>query len=257
MKQLFARALFAAVILVFAVSSASADMAGATAEYAELLTRYVTPRGVRYEAWRASGADLKTLSEVVMLYRTTDPAPLSPNEREALYINLYNAKILETVLFANVKNSIKELSKAMRPMEVFDRVAMTFDRKAMSLNDLEKRLRDEFKDPRTLFAVNRGSRSSPPLRPEPFDGATLDAQLDDATRAYLARDGALDVIREGGKVRIVAVKIFDYFAADFKASGGPLAFIRKFGPQDAVDAIAGGKVKLEFAEFDWNLNAAK
>ena len=121
MSRLFARALFAAVILVFAVSSVSADMAAATAGYAELLTRYVTPRGVRYDAWRASGADLKTLSEVVMLFRTTDPAPLSPTEREALYINLYNAKILETVLFANVKNSIKELSKAMRPMEVFDR----------------------------------------------------------------------------------------------------------------------------------------
>jgi hypothetical protein len=257
MKQFLARALLAAVVLVLAGSRVSADMASATTAYAELLQRYVTPRGIRYVAWRESGADLKSLSEVVMLYRTTDPKPLTPNEREALYINLYNAKILETVLFGNVKVSIKELSKTLRPMEVFDRAAMVFDGRAMSLNVLEKRLRDEFKDPRALFALNRGSKSSPQLRPEPYDGATLDAQLDEAARTFLASNDAIEVIREGGKVRIVATKTFEYFANDFKASGGPPAFIQKFGPKDAADAIAGGKVRLEFANYDWDLNAAR
>jgi hypothetical protein len=257
MKRFLARALLTAVVSVLAGSSVSAEMASATTTYAELLQRYVTPRGVRYVAWRESGADLKSLSEVVMLYRTTDPKPLTPTEREALYINLYNAKILETVLFGNVKVSVKELSKALRPMEVFDRGAMVFDGRAMSLNGLEKRLRDEFKDPRALFALNRGSKSSPPLRPEPFDGATLDAQLDETVRTFLASNDAIEVIREGGKVRIVATKIFEYFANDFKASGGPPAFIQKFGTKDAADAMAGGKVKLEFANYDWDLNAAR
>jgi hypothetical protein len=53
------------------------------------------------------------------------------------------------------------------------------------------------------------------------------------------------------------VKIFQWYADDFKASGGPLAFIQRFGPAAAADAIAAGKVKLDFADYDWGLNAAK
>jgi hypothetical protein len=134
---------------------------------------------------------------------------------------------------------------------------LTFDGKVLSLNDLEKRLRDEFKDPRIHFAVNCASKSCPPIRPEPYDAASLDAQLDDATRSYLASKGALQVITEGGKTRLVAPKIFDWYADDFKAGGGVLAFIAKYGPPDAAAAIAAGKVKLEFAEYDWSLNIAK
>jgi hypothetical protein len=257
MKSPLLRSAALAVVLALAASLLRADVAAATKAYAALLTRYATTRGVRYDVWRASGSDLKTLSEIVMMYRSTDPGPLTPDERKALYINLYNAKILETVLYGNVKGSIKELSKALKPLEIFDRVAMTFDQKSTSLSSLQKKLRDEFKDPRIHFAVSYASKSCPPIRPEPYDGATLDAQLDDAVHTYLALPGAVEVTREGGKTRIVASRIFDWYADDFKASGGPLGFIQKFGSKDAADAIAAGKVKLDFADYDWSLNAAK
>jgi hypothetical protein len=134
---------------------------------------------------------------------------------------------------------------------------MLFDERRTSLTSLEKRLRDEFKDPRVHFALNCASKSCPPIRTEPYAAATLDAQLDDATRTYLASPGAVAVQASGGKTEIVAGKIFDWYADDFKASGGPLAFIRRFGPESAADAIAGGRVKLDFADYDWSLNEAK
>ena len=257
MKHPFVRAAAAVVAITLSGSWALADMAAATKEYATLLEQYATTRGVRYQSWRDSGADLKMTSEVVMLFRSTEPAPLEPNERKALYINLYNAKVVESVLFANVKGSFRDMSKRVKPGEIYDRIAMNFDGKALSLNGLEKKLRDEFKDPRVHFAVNNAARSCPPLRPEPYVGATLDTQLDDAARAYLASPGAVTVIREGGKATLVLAKFFDWYADDFKASGGVLGFLQKFGPQDVVDAIAGGKVKIEFADYDWGLNAAK
>jgi hypothetical protein len=257
MRHPFVRAVSAAALLVLLGSPALADLAAATDSYATLLERYATSRGVRYAAWRASGSDLKSISEIVMQFRNTDPTPLPPDERKALYINLYNAEILELVVQSNLKSSIKELSKTAHPLEIFNRGILSFDRKAISLNDLEKRLRDEFKDPRALFALSRASKSSPPVRREPYLAATLDAQLDDAARAFLASPDAIQVLRAGGKATIVAAKIFDVYADDFKASGGALAFIRTFGPQDAADAIAGGKVKLEFTDYDWSLNAAK
>lgn len=257
MKPTFIRAACAGAVCAFAASPAAADLAAATATYGRLLTQYVTPRGVKYDAWRASGADLKSISEVVMLFRSTEPKTLPPDERKALYINLYNAKILETVLLGNPRGSIKDLSRGLNPFEIFSRAGLNFDQKSISLNDLEKRLREEFKDPRVHFAVNCASKSCPPIRPEPYLAATLDAQLDDSARKYLASPGAVEARTDGGKTKIVTLKIFVWYADDFKATGGVLAFIRKFGPPAAADAIAGGKAKLDFADYDWSLNAAR
>jgi hypothetical protein len=255
LTRFHAAALSAALAL--AASPARADLAATTRAYEKLLAKYVTPRGVKYDAWRSDGVDLKKIAEIAMNYRSADPKPLGPNERKALYINLYNSKILETVLFGNPKGSIKELSKSTRELEIFSRASLNFDGKAISLNDLERRLREEFKDPRVHFALNCASKSCPPIRPEPYDATELEAQLDDSVRKYLASPGALEVTTEQGKTRIVAAKIFDWYADDFKATGGVLAFLAKYGPPAAVDAIGGGKLKLEFADYDWSLNAAK
>ena len=257
MKPNFTRMGSAALVLALAASPASADMAAVTKAYGKLLAQYVTPRGVKYDAWRASGADIKQLSEILMNFRSADPKTLEPDERKALYINLYNVTILDLVLVANPRGSIKELSKGLNPLEIFNRDGLHFDQKMISLNDLEKRLREEFKDPRVHFAVNCASKSCPPLRTAPYVAASLEAQLDEATRAYLASPDTVEVRMDGGRPTIVAVKIFDWYAGDFKASGGPLGFIQKFGPPAAADAIAGGKAKLVFAEYDWSLNSAK
>lgn len=245
----------AAVML--AASYAWGDYAAAVQAYGALLAKYVTPRGVKYDAWRVEGTDLKKISEITMMLRSADAKSMEPNERKALYINLYNAVVLETVLFGNPKSSIKELSKAPRDFEIFSRNILALDGRNISLNDLEKRARDEFKDPRVHFALNCASKSCPPIRGEAYIPAELESQLDDATRRYLASKGTLTVISEGGKTRIIAPRIFDWYADDFKEGGGVLAFIAKYGPPEAATAIAGGKVKLEFAEYNWSLNAAK
>ena len=257
MNASWIRAIVVTAAFASAASPASADLAAANKAYGKLLAQYNTPRGIRYDAWRASGTDLKAISEIVMIYRSADPAPLEPNERKALYINLYNSRILENVLFLNPKGSIKELSKGANPLEIFNRKTLNFDGKQISLNDLEKRLREEFKDPRIHFALNCASRSCPPIRTAPYRAPTLDADLDESVRGYLGSPGAVDVVTDGGKTRIVTSKIFDWYADDFKASGGALAFIAKYGPAAATDAIAGGRAKLDFAEYDWGLNAAK
>jgi hypothetical protein len=251
------RAAALAAALAFTAAPASADVAAANKAFGRLLAQYGTPRGIRYDAWRASGTDLKSISEVVMIYRGTDPNALEPDERKALYINLYNSRILENVLFLNPKGSIKDLSKGASPFEIFNRKTLNFDGKQLSLNDLEKRLREEFKDPRIHFALNCASKSCPPIRTQPYRAATLDAELDESVRNYLNSPGAVDVSTAGGKPRIVTVKIFDWYADDFKATGGALAFIAKYGPAAAADAIAGGRAKLDFADYDWGLNAAK
>jgi hypothetical protein len=231
--------------------------------YAALLAKYVTPQGVRYDAWRGTPADVKALSAGVAAMGAVDPRKLRPAEKYALYINLYNAKVLQIVLEERPTRSIKEVTPGVTGFGVFLKPVLELAGERISLRGLEDRLRAESKDPRIHFAINCASRSCPPIAPELYIAERLDAQLDRATRAFLASPGALTV-RDGKSllrqptVTIVASKIFDWYAKDFKASGGALAFIEKHGPADVVGAIrkAGRSARLAYQDYDWSLNSA-
>lgn len=249
------RAVLASVVFALTVHPAAADINAANAAYGKLLTKYLTTRGVRYAAWRANGDDLKRISEVVMIFRTADLKALEPNERKALLINIYNSKVIETVLLQNPSGSFRALSKGPSENEIFKRNAIALEGKPLSLNDLEKRIVEEFKDPRVHFAINCASRSCPPVRAEPYSAERLDAQLDDATRAFLASPVGLVVSTSGRHTTLAASRIFEWYADDFKASGGVMKFIATYGPEAAAQA-ASGKAKLEFQPYDWGLNVS-
>jgi hypothetical protein len=250
------RAVLSSVVFALTVHPASADINAANVAYGKLLTKYLTTRGVRYAAWRANGDDLKRISEVVMIYRTADLKALEPNERKALLINIYNSKVIETVLLQNPSGSFRALSKWTSKNEIFHRNAIALEGKPLSLDDLEKRIMGEFKDPRVHFAINCASRSCPPVRAEPYSAERLDAQLDDATRAFLASPAGLVVSTSGHHKKLAASQIFDWYKDDFKASGGILEFIATYGPDEAVQAASSGKAKLEFQPYDWGLNVS-
>ena len=103
--------------------------------------------------------------------------------------------------------------------------------------------------------LDRSARSSPQLRPEAYDPARIDEQLDDQVRAFLARPDAVEVKTAGGRPTLTVSRIFQVYADDFKTAGGVGAFLAKYGPAEAATA-ASGKAKIEYAEFDWGLNAA-
>lgn len=244
------------------------------ATYAELLTRYVTPQGVRYAAWRADATDRARLTEVVAGLAAVEPAGLAPADRHALYVNLYNAKILELVIEGNPRKSIKDLSKGINPYEIFKRKLLPFGGASISLEELEARLRKESADPRVHFAVNCASRSCPPILAEPYRGATLDAQLTASTRSFLAAPGNL-VLREvsgllsGRRLEVSSTKILDWYEEDFEAwkrasplsfanPNGQVAFLATWAPEEAATRMraAGDAVVLAFQDYDWSLNQA-
>ena len=53
-------------------------------------------------------------------------------------------------------------------------------------------------------------------------------------------------------------KIFDWYARDFAAAGGSLAFVEKYAPGEVAKAIgeAGETARLRYHDYDWSLNAA-
>jgi hypothetical protein len=246
-------------LLVFLAGCAAAADTGTLDTYDTLLARYVTPAGVRYAAWRNASEDVERLDQVVQSFSATDPWEISPADRHALYINLYNSRILLLVLQEDPPESIRDLSKAWFGWGVFFKNVIEFDGKQMSLNGLEKRLRRESRDPRIHFAINCASRSCPPLADEAYRGDRLDDQLDRITRAYLGRPGVLAVEESTSHARrrIEVSKIFDWFGRDFAEAGGVVAFIERYAPPDVSEVIAAApdNVKLVYRKYDWRLNS--
>ncbi len=231
--------------------------------YGDLLARYVQAEGVRYDAWRSNAADVEALKGEVARFSRVRPQDLQPPERYALYINLYNARVLEIVIEGNPEGSIKKLSKGIHPYEIFKRKVLDFDGENISLTTLETRLREESGDPRVHFAVNCASRSCPPIARQPFRGATLDAQLDQVTRAFLTSPGAVEAKHAssffgGSTLEVTISKIFDWYSGDFDSAGGVPAFLVAHAPSEVADAVgdAGDKVKLRYRTYDWSLNDA-
>ncbi len=256
------------LVLIPIAISLGTPAAGLAAEpnysaYGDLLARYVTAAGVRYEAWRDNEADVAGLRAEAKRFSDARLQELQPAERYALYINLYNAKVLEIVLDGKPERSIKELSKGINPYEIFKRKVLDFDGETISLTTLETRLREESNDPRVHFAVNCASRSCPPIAPKPFHGTTLDAQLDDVTRTFLASPGAVETKSSsswfgGSTLEVTISKIFDWYSGDFEPAGGVPAFLAAHAPSEAAGAVrdAGKKIKLRYRAYDWSLNDA-
>lgn len=103
-------------------------------------------------------------------------------------------------------------------------------------------------EPRIHFAISCGARSCPPVRR--YDPAGLDEQLDEATRAFVARE----VVLEGQTV--TASPIFHWFRADFEeAPGGLAGFLVRYledGPTRRV-IVERGLGDIAWGAYDWSV----
>lgn len=243
------RPFFAAfVALLFAsVPLAQADQSPAwISTYNKLLGKYVTSGGVRYAAWKGDAEDMKAIQEVVDGIAREKISGSSKKEQLALYLNAYNAWILHEALGKYPTKSVKDLL-----FTFFTGQRIKVAGEPMSFNHLEKDIiRPKFSDPRVHFALNCASRSCPPLNPEAFRADKLDAQLDKLSTAFVNSPKGVDY--QPAKKAAALSAIFDWYKDDFKAVGGPLAFINKRRQEPLPN-----DVKITYQNYDWSLNEVK
>ena len=244
MKRL---AFLALLLTACASQSVTAPADGEWREtYADLLGKYVTPEGVRYEAWHASEADVAALDGIVSGIAATDLNSLSGDEKLAFFINAYNAWMLHEVLHAYPIKSVTDIAPLWG---VFTNKRITVGGEKMSLNHLEKEvILKEFSDPRVHFAINCASRSCPPLLGEPYVGEIVDAQLDGVTKTAVTKNPLIVNVADG-KSRVF--EVFKWYRADFEADGGVRAFINMYRNERLPD-----DAEIEFMDYDWSLNEA-
>jgi Protein of unknown function, DUF547 len=221
-----------------------------------ILARYYDPvRGMDYAGLKSN--DSRTLRQLRERLGRAAPDSLTPRQRLAYWINLYNVNVVATVVEHYPVKSIRDLSTdPIIRLNVFRKETVPFGAGAISLNTIEnEKIRADFHDPRIHFAINCAARSCPPIRPEAYVGARLDAQLDDQVRKFVAGP-AVRIDTDAGHVTLHTTKIMDWFSHDFeKWPGGRVAFLRRYlPPEKARQLPAGGTVTIQYDDYDWSLN---
>ncbi len=250
---------FLALALLLAAPSLAA--AAAPPDYKpwqDLLARHYDPaRGMDYKTLKAS--DKATLDRLRQQMAQVDPGALSPKDRLAYWINLYNISVVGVVVDHYPVDSIRDIpTDPIIRLNVFKKDSVATKNGRISLDTIEnEKIRQAFKDPLIHFAINCAAESCPPIRPEPYVGARLDEQLDDQARKFLNGPHGARIEKDGDEVVLHVSKILDWFKDDFETwGGGRVAFLRKYLPADKQKQIdaARGKVELELDDYSWKLN---
>ncbi|HEX7952104.1 MAG TPA: DUF547 domain-containing protein [Burkholderiales bacterium] len=180
----------------------------------------------------------------------------------AFLINAYNAFTVELILTKYPDlTSIKDLGSLLR--SPWKKSFIPLLGETRSLDDIEQGLirgSDRYAEPRIHFAVNCASIGCPALRTEAYAGERLDAQLEDATQAFLS-DRTRNRL-DGNTLRVSS--IFKWYRGDFekgwRGATTLAGFLALYGQALGLDAasaarLKAGDVRIDFLDYDWQLNA--
>ena len=227
----------------------------------KLLKTFVVPGSdrinrVAYARFKSEGH--AALKQYVASLEAVDVAALDRPEQFAFWANLYNAKTIDIVLDKYPVKSIKDINLGGGLLTLvtggpWKAKVVKVKGQDLSLDDIEHGiLRPVFKDPRVHYAVNCASFGCPNLGTEALTGARLEAQLDDAAKAYVNHPRGIRV--SDGKVK--ASSIYSWFQSDFGGSDkGVLAHVKSFAAPELkakLDAASG----IADYDYDWLLNDA-
>jgi hypothetical protein len=230
------------------------------ADWQVVLAEVVTPDGlVRYDALTSNthGARDALFRYVASVNRVSpenrpDLFP-APEDRLAYYLNAYNALCMYGVLHKGLPSNVLLSGLFITPR-------FPVGGRETSLDNLEKQRVRSSRDVRVHFALSTMTRSSPPLRPEPYEGLRLDDQLAQQGRRYLSDPRGVQAVSPT-RVRLSEL-LTRFYPGDFEE-----AFTRTTGQRDAglIDALrplAAPDSPLQTAteyqsmSYDWSLNRA-
>lgn len=205
---------------------------------------------------------LATHRDQIHVYRSTlesvDPDSLSRDEALAFWLNLYNAGALDVAAEA----ASEGVGTVLRVPGGFSRRWATVAGENLSLDDIEHGKVRRFKDPRIHGSLVCGSASCPTLRYEPYRGHSLDDQLEDQMRSFLASGGA---VYEQSTNRLLLSRVFLWYGADFVRPGRMPTWVpaSKRSVEKAVSRWLEPELRREaenadvaFQSYDWGLSCS-
>ena len=224
------------------------------AAWGEILDRYLLANhqsGVnRFRYADVSDRDRSSLEEYIDTLEATRVSELNRDEQYAYWFNFYNALTVLLILEHYPLDSIRDIG-GLFSQGPFEQKLATVEGEEISLNDIEHRiLRPIWEDPRIHYGVNCASIGCPNLLPEPFTGATVDEQLDEAAAAYINHPRGVSV----GRRRLTLSSIYEWFQVDFGDDiEGVLAHLREYAEPELESQLQSPPENVKF-EYDWSLN---
>ncbi|MBW4441309.1 MAG: DUF547 domain-containing protein [Plectolyngbya sp. WJT66-NPBG17] len=211
----------------------------------ELLQTYVNDRGkVDYARWKQEQPN--AISEWIASLNWNDPAP---EEQLSLWINLYNAFVIEKILPRYPLRSIQPKILGIPNWVAFFQFFFNRDRtafnQAFSLGQIENEfLRKQFQDPRIHFAIVCASIGCPLLRNEAYFPERVYQQLEDDKTRFIQDP---DKVKQDRDV-LYCSKIFKWYRQDFLAVAPSIP--EYINPEIAKD------IRVSHLDYDWSLNQA-
>jgi hypothetical protein len=203
---------------------------------------------VDYGALAKDHADLERYLAAVA---AAHPDQWPREEQIAFWVNAYNARVLDGVIRRPGLKSVLDVRRVLGiPTLGFFREQRVTAGARRSLDDIEHRiLRARYAEPRLHFVLNCASVSCPALPERTLTAATLEADLDSATRRFLA-DSTRNRIDPTGGMHLSA--IFKWYAEDFRKSDGSIqAFVLRHRPERPG---LRPDLPVEYLDYDWTLN---
>ncbi|WP_298827361.1 DUF547 domain-containing protein [uncultured Piscinibacter sp.] len=181
-------------------------------------------------------------------------------QRMAFLVNAYNAFTVELILtrYPDLK-SIKDLGSFIQSPWKKKFFRLLGQERHLDWIEHEQ-LRPLYAEPRVHAAVNCASIGCPALRSEAFTAATLEAQLEDGMRRFLA-DRTRNRVREG---RLEVSAIFKWFREDFEQGWRGWHKLEdvfaSYAGQLSDDAqtqtaLRARSLPVVHLDYDWSLNA--
>jgi Protein of unknown function, DUF547 len=187
----------------------------------------------------------------------------SKGQQMAFWVNAYNAFVLETVInHYPMHGTIKQIPGA------FDKNPFHAAGRIVTLDQIEKTILPEFKEPRLYLALGRGGVGSGRLRSEAYTGERIDRQLAEIESEFvndrhmykldrLTNTMSVTPIiswREAEFVAAYADKADAVFAQRSPVERAVIAFITPHLLPSEKELVRKNEFKMAFFEMDWRLN---
>jgi len=215
--------------------------------YNEFLSKYVSSvNGINLVAYdTVTPQDRAKLRNYIETLSAINIEALPRDAEMATWFNLYNAKTIELILENYPTKSIRKISNPWKK----DRLVV--NGKKMSLDDIEHgTVRKKYDEPRVHYAFNCASIGCPNIKASAWEASTLEADLAQASRDFIASDRGVSV--EGNK--IIASSIFKWYKKDFGGNeAGILAHLRQYASGSKKAALDATN-NINKYDYDWDLN---
>ena len=195
----------------------------------------------------------------------------SREEKMAFWVNAYNVFVLQTVVD---RYPIRGASPAYPPDSIrqipgaFESLRHRAAGRNVTLDDIEKTILPEFKEPRLQLALGRGAIGSGRLRSEAYTGARIVQQLDDIQKEFVSEQTMIRIDRSSAQMSLTPILSWhqaEFIAAYDKGADGPLAerspieraavaFISPNLLPLEKELVQKNQFKVTYHPFDWRLN---